>query len=349
MAIMVPQRGLNPNAPEFIPMLFPQLTTSSPDLPYYLPPPTQTFLCYHAPFLRTFYTNICFPTTQPSLFLPPPQKDLVSVIEPTISFVAEPPPPEQTHPAQNAVEQKMVAKKTNPRRYRNQCYGGRGGAWWEKCSEGENFCRKNVESLRKYDPNARGVLSRAEAKKKNYSSVLPVESGVRKTTIMIRNIPSKYTRNMLVEFLDDHCMLENQKLNTKNSEEHVVSAFDFVYLPIDFRTGCNKGYAFVNFTDPRAVWKFYLAAHKQTWKLFHSHKIREISLARLQGGELLRHFESMGFPCESEQVLPVCFSPPRDGSRELVKEMVVGRCTGMTGKQQQQQLLSGSPSKSSCV
>jgi hypothetical protein len=43
------------------------------------------------------------------------------------------------------------------------------------------------------------------------------------------------SRNMLVEFLDDHCMLENNKLKTKNSEEHVVSAFDFVYLPIDFR------------------------------------------------------------------------------------------------------------------
>jgi hypothetical protein len=195
MAIMVPQKGLNPNAPEFIPMLFPQLTTSSPDHPFYLPPPTQTFFCYHTPFLRSFYTNICFPTTQPSLFLPPPQKDLVSVMEPTISFVAEPPtPPEQAHAAQNAVEQKMVAKRMNPRRYRNQCYGGRGGAaWLEKCSDqGENFCRKNFVSLKKYDPNARGV-SRAEAKKKNYSSVLPVQSGVRKTTIMIRNIPSKYT------------------------------------------------------------------------------------------------------------------------------------------------------------
>ncbi|GLT72788.1 hypothetical protein SLA2020_446920 [Shorea laevis] len=302
MARVVAQKGLNPYAPEFIPTLYPLLTTSSPDHHYYLPAPPDTFFCYHSPSLRTFsssqtfYTNLCFPTTQPaSLLLPPPQKDLVSVIEPTIAFVAERPPEEAAHAPQNdaVVEHKMVAtKKTSPRRYRNQYYGGRGGAWawWERM----------------------------------------VTCGVRKTTIMIRNIPSKYTRNMLVEFLDNHCMLENQKAKTHdNLEEHIVSAFDFVYLPIDFRTGCNKGYAFVNFTDPRAVWKFYLAADKQTWGLFHSNKIREIAYARLQGEELLRHFESMGFPCESVEVLPVCFSPPRDGSKELVKERRVGKCTGI--------------------
>lgn len=40
---------------------------------------------------------------------------------------------------------------------------------------------------------------------------------------------------MLVEFLDDHCMVENQKVKTEKSEEQIVSAFDFVYLPMDFR------------------------------------------------------------------------------------------------------------------
>lgn len=43
----------------------------------------------------------------------------------------------------------------------------------------------------------------------------------------------------------------------------------------------------------------------------------------------MRHFESMGFPCEYDEVLPVCFSPPRDGSRESVKQRTVGRCTGI--------------------
>ena len=50
----------------------------------------------------------------------------------------------------------------------------------------------------------------------------------------------------------------------------------------------------------------------------------------LQGKEeLVRHFESVGFPCESDQVLPVLFEPPRDGSRKLVKQSIVGKCTRM--------------------
>jgi hypothetical protein len=195
MAMVVTQKGLNPYAPVFIPML----TTSSPDHHSY-PPTPQTFFCYYTPYLRTFYTNFCFPTTHPSLFLAPPQKDLVSVIEPTISFAAEPTLQAHAAPANDpGVEKKVVAKRTSPKRYRNLSYGGRGGTWWEKCGEGENFCRKSVESLKKFASKveplnkfARGRF-RAEAKKKNYSSVLPVEYGVRKTTIMIRNIPSKYT------------------------------------------------------------------------------------------------------------------------------------------------------------
>lgn len=211
MARVVAQKGLNPYAPEFIPTLYPLLTTSSPDHHYYLPAPPDTFFCYHSPSLRTFsssqtfYTNLCFPTTQPaSLLLPPPQKDLVSVIEPTIAFVAERPPEEAAHAPQNdaVVEHKMVAtKKTSPRRYRNQYYGGRGGAWawWEKDGDGESLKKyaSKVDPLNKY---ARG-RSRPEAKKKNYSSVLPVQCGVRKTTIMIRNIPSKYTYILILSRL----------------------------------------------------------------------------------------------------------------------------------------------------
>jgi hypothetical protein len=35
---------------------------------------------------------------------------------------------------------------------------------------------------------------------------------------------------MSVEFLDGHCILENQKLKVSSPKGHIVSAFDFVYL-----------------------------------------------------------------------------------------------------------------------
>lgn len=51
--------------------------------------------------------------------------------------------------------------------------------------------------------------------------------------------------------------------------------------------------------------------------------------ARHQGKEeLVRHFENVAFPCETEEVLPVSFSPARDGSGKLVKQSTVGRFFG---------------------
>jgi len=39
---------------------------------------------------------------------------------------------------------------------------------------------------------------------------------------------------MLVEFLDHHCMLANRE-KTDKFENPIVSEYDFLYLPIDFR------------------------------------------------------------------------------------------------------------------
>jgi hypothetical protein len=66
------------------------------------------------------------------------------------------------------------------------------------------------------------------------SSVLSAEATTPQgelTTIMLRNVPSGYTRTMLLELIDG---LGFQ------------GRYDFVYLPMDFRNGVNLGYAFVN-------------------------------------------------------------------------------------------------------
>ncbi|KAJ7001327.1 hypothetical protein NC653_011682 [Populus alba x Populus x berolinensis] len=121
---------------------------------------------------------------------------------------------------------------------------------------------------------------------------------------MIRNIPNRYTREMLTEFLDSHCMMENEKAKLQNSDstkETIVSAFDFLYLPVDFAT--------------RAAWKFCLSAKNQAWDVFQSNKIREIACARIQGKEqLVKRFEKSTFECDSDEYLPVSYSPGRDGS-----------------------------------
>jgi hypothetical protein len=67
---------------------------------------------------------------------------------------------------------------------------------------------------------------------------------------------------------------------------HKLKQHPSLLIDAGFVLGCrreaNKGYAFVNFTDARAAWKFYLSTNHQAWDVFQSSKIREIACARLQ-------------------------------------------------------------------
>jgi len=62
-----------------------------------------------------------------------------------------------------------------------------------------------------------------------------------KTTVMMRNVPNDYTRNMVLELLN----------NTGYK-----SKFDFIYLPIDFERKAGLGYAFINFVDSESATEF---------------------------------------------------------------------------------------------
>ncbi|GKV17425.1 hypothetical protein SLEP1_g27939 [Rubroshorea leprosula] len=62
-----------------------------------------------------------------------------------------------------------------------------------------------------------------------------------RTTLMIKNIPNKYTSKMLLAAIDEHCR----------------GTYDFIYLPIDFKNKCNVGYAFINMIDPQQIIPFY--------------------------------------------------------------------------------------------
>jgi len=93
------------------------------------------------------------------------------------------------------------------------------------------------------------------------------------TTVMLRNIPNRYTRDMLIDRLN----------------EGYKSQYDFVYLPIDFNSKCNVGYAFINFRVPVMASKFMQEFHgvraKQCLPGFSSKKICEVSYATVQGRE----------------------------------------------------------------
>ncbi|XP_057542362.1 protein terminal ear1 homolog [Amaranthus tricolor] len=136
-----------------------------------------------------------------------------------------------------------------------------------------------------------------------------------RTTVMIKNIPNKYSQKLLLNMLDNHCIHCNEQITAAEEDDDLpLSSYDFVYLPIDFNNKCNVGYGFVNMTSPEATLRLYKAFHHQHWEVFNSRKICEVTYARVQGLEALKeHFKNSKFACENDEYLPVVFSPPRDG------------------------------------
>jgi len=69
--------------------------------------------------------------------------------------------------------------------------------------------------------------------------------GDERTTVMLKNIPNNYTRDMVLNLLD---------------ETGFAGLYDFAYLPFDFEKKANLGYSFVNFVRGDIVPSF--------WKVF---------------------------------------------------------------------------------
>nr|XP_016440927.1 PREDICTED: protein terminal ear1 homolog [Nicotiana tabacum] len=152
----------------------------------------------------------------------------------------------------------------------------------------------------------------------NEDAIMESNCSDTRTTVMIKNIPNKYSQKLLLNMLDNHCIHCNEQIA---DGEQPKSSYDFVYLPIDFINKCNVGYGFVNMTSPQATLRLYKAFHHQSWEVFNSRKICQVTYARLQGIEALKeHFKNSKFPCEAEEYMPVIFSPPRDG--KLLTEAV---------------------------
>jgi hypothetical protein len=115
----------------------------------------------------------------------------------------------------------------------------------------------------------------------------------KRTTLMIQNIPNKYSRQMLLDELNDkhrHC-------------------YDFLYLPIDFRNKCNLGYAFINMITPADVVSLHNNLRGQSWKQSRSEKKADVKWGRLQGKRaLVEHFRASSFLKRiPNDCRPICF------------------------------------------
>ncbi|KAK3039073.1 hypothetical protein RJ639_028524 [Escallonia herrerae] len=120
-----------------------------------------------------------------------------------------------------------------------------------------------------------------------------------RTTLMIKNIPNKYTSKMLLAAIDENHM----------------GAYDFLYLPIDFKNKCNVGYAFINMVSPSHIISFYQAFNGKKWEKFNSEKVASLAYARIQGkGALVTHFQNSSLMNEDKRCRPILFQSEGQGA-----------------------------------
>ena len=98
-----------------------------------------------------------------------------------------------------------------------------------------------------------------------------------RTTIMIKNIPNKFTRDLLLKIID----------------QNFKGAYDLFILPTDVNRYKNFGYAFINFSCSYYIPYFYGLFNGKKWGSTNSQKICEITYSKIQGkNNLLSHYSN---------------------------------------------------------
>jgi hypothetical protein len=96
----------------------------------------------------------------------------------------------------------------------------------------------------------------------------------KRTTLIIRNIPNKYTIALLLKELN---------INFENK-------FDIVYLPQDYINNSNLGFGFINFVNPLHLVLFYEEFINKKWNFFNSKKRCNLAYSKYQGkNELIKY------------------------------------------------------------
>lgn len=120
-----------------------------------------------------------------------------------------------------------------------------------------------------------------------------ISSNMNRTNVLLRNIPSRFTREMLVKMLDS---------------EGFEACYNFIYLPCDFVTENTLGYAFVNMVTNEEANRA-LAHFKGfcDWKI-PSSRVCETSWGR-EGADLFWHIQRYRNSSVMHHSVPEKFRP----------------------------------------
>lgn len=152
----------------------------------------------------------------------------------------------------------------------------------------ENYCNTSFNSTighnKKISANdsAKGYRKRCPVQDENNPNFKInidniIDGNDQRTTLMIKNIPNKYTGNNL-----------RAEINKNNRDR-----YNFFYLPIDFSNNCNVGYAFINFIHSAYILDFYYEFNNKGWNMYNGNKVCMITYGSWQGKrQLMKKFKN---------------------------------------------------------
>ncbi|XP_006461170.1 hypothetical protein AGABI2DRAFT_192701 [Agaricus bisporus var. bisporus H97] len=143
------------------------------------------------------------------------------------------------------------------------------------------------------DGSLRLTTAASSINDRNFLNIARIEEGLdTRSTVMIKNIPNKMTAKDLIQYINDVCPRK----------------IDFLYLRMDFKNGCNVGYAFVNFIRVQDMLRFAKRRLGVKWNMFSSEKVLQMSYANYQGKEaLVEKFKNSCIMDEREEWRPKIF------------------------------------------
>jgi len=104
-----------------------------------------------------------------------------------------------------------------------------------------------------------GSVAAVKQSETNEANVGPIPE---KTTVMLRNVPYNCSRDSVVKMMD---------------EAGLCGLYNFIYLPIDFRSRSGFGYAFINMVSCEAAEKFFRQFNGFSVWPMRSQKIAEVT------------------------------------------------------------------------
>ena len=135
-----------------------------------------------------------------------------------------------------------------------------------------NSTSSSIKSNSKKDSNK---LSSSQKKPSEISIVKILTQEDKRTTLMIKNIPNKFTKENFLSIF-------NTKFKGK---------FDLFLLPTDIKEKKNYGYAFINFVNCFYIINFYYRFNGKKWENTNSVKSCEIVYSKIQGiTKMIKHY-----------------------------------------------------------